>query len=139
MTIRSRTAQLDDASGELTLALAKLELEAAHGTPNKDEQIDFVRDLSRTALRTRIHPWRVRTFQAGILGLASLAGAAFLSDQVPGGTKVGQPVLLGLALLFFLLAGTCLAVYLRQRRLERGWQRREEEAVMAGRNILDEP
>jgi hypothetical protein len=139
MTIRSRTAQLDDASGELTLALAKLELEAAHGIPNQDEQIDFVRDLSRTALRTRIHPWRVRTIQAGILGLASLAGAAFLPDRIPGGMKVGQPILLGFALLCFLLAGTCLVVYLRRRGRERGWQRREEEAVLAGRNILDEP
>jgi hypothetical protein len=139
MTIRTRTLQLDDASGELALSLAKLEMEAARGAANKDEQIDFVRDLSRVTLKARIRPWRMRAIQAGALGLASLAGAAYLPIRFPAVEKVGQPALLGLALLFFLLACACLVVYFRRRRQERRWLRQQEGTIMAGRNILDEP
>jgi hypothetical protein len=139
MTIRTRTMQLDDASGELALSLAKLEMEAARGAANKDEQIDFVRDLSRVALKERIRPWRLRAIQAGALGLASLAGAAYLPNRFPAVAKVGQPALLGLALLFFLLAGAGLVFYFRRRHGERQWLRQHEEAILAGRNVLDEP
>ena len=96
MTIRSRTAQLDDASGELTLALAKLELEAAHGTPNKDEQIDFVRDLSRVALKERIRPWRLRAVQAlkrssDMRAIAALAQTSLWGDDASVRFLPGRP------------------------------------------------
>src|SRR5512133_4355971 len=139
MTIRTRTLQLDDASGELALSLAKLEMETARGAANKDEQIDFVRDLSRVAIRERIRPWRMRAIQAGALGLASLAGAAYIPNRLPAVAKVGEPALLGLALLFFLLAGTCLVVYFRRQRQEQRWLRQHEGAILAGQNVLDEP
>lgn len=137
MTIRSRTARLDDASGELALSLAKLELEAAHGTPNADEQLDFVRDLSRVAVERRVRPWRLRAVQATILALACLAGAAGLSTLWPGAPKETAPILLGLAVLFLLLAGAGLTVYLRRNHQEHEWLRQKEAAIRAGRTILD--
>ena len=139
MTIRSRTAQLDDASGELALALSKLELEAAHHASNKDEQIDFVRDLSRGALRQWIRPWRRRAAQAAGLALISLTGAAILPLRLPAAAKAGEPALHGLAILFALLAIASLTIYFRQRRHERQWLRRKEQAILAGGSILDEP
>lgn len=139
MTIRSRTASLDDASGDLALSLAKLELEAAHGTPNTDEQIDFVRDLSRVADQKRIRPWRLRALQAGALGLASLAGAVLLPSRLAWATETAQPAAFGLSLLFVILAGVCLAIYLQRRREEHRWLRRMEQAVQMGRSVLDEP
>lgn len=138
MTIRSRTARLDDASGELALSLAKLELEAVHGIPNPDEQIDFVRDLSRVAVEKQIRPWRLRAIQATVLGLACLAGAAGLPTLWPGAPGEGRPILLGLGILLILLAGVCLAVYLRRNQREHRWLRQKESAIRAGRTILDE-
>lgn len=139
MTIRTRTMQLDDASGELALSLAKLEMEAARGAANKDEQIDFVRDLSRVALKERIRPWRLRAIQAGALGFIGLAAAAFLPTRWPASAKALELGLLGFTLLCFLLAGTCLVFYFRRRHGERQWLRQHEEAILAGRNVLDEP
>jgi hypothetical protein len=138
MTIRSRTARLDDASGELDLSLAKLELEAAHGTPNADEQLDFVRDLSRVAVEKQIRPWRLRAAQAAILGLACLAGSAGLPTLWPQAPGEAAPILLGLAVLFLLLAGACLTVYLQRNRREHQWLSRKEAIIQAGRTILDE-
>ncbi len=138
MTIRSRTARLDDASGELALSLAKLELEAVHGIPNADEQLDFVRDLSRVAAERRIRPWRLRAAQAALLALACLAGAAGLSTLWPGAPKETAPILLGLAVLFLLLAGAGLTVYLRRNRQEHQWLKQKEAAIRAGRTVLDE-
>lgn len=137
MTIRSRTATLDDVSGDLTLALAKLEMEAAHGTANADEQIDFVRDISRAALEKEVRPWRARAIQALVLGLICLAGAVALpATQVPA--AVGIPALFGLAGLGFLLAGGLLMVYFRRRRHEDNWLQEKEAAIAAGRAILEE-
>ncbi|WP_257306336.1 hypothetical protein [Geothrix campi] len=139
MTIRTRTMQLDDASGELALSLAKLEMEAARGVANKDEQIDFVRDLSRVALKERIRPWRLRATQAGALGVIGLGAAAALPARWPASAKELELALLGLGLLCFLLAGTCLVTYFRRRQDERQWLRQKEEAILAGRNLLNEP
>ncbi|WP_243317084.1 hypothetical protein [Geothrix paludis] len=138
MTIRSRTARLDDASGELALSLAKLELEAAHGAPDPDEQIDFVRDLSRVAVEKRIRPWRLRAIQATILGLACLAGTTGLPTLWPEAPRGAAPILLGLAVLFLLLAGMGLTVYLRLYQREHQWLSQKEAAIRAGRTILDE-
>lgn len=138
MTIRSRTARLDDASGQLALSLAKLELEAAHGTPNADEQLDFVRDLSRVAAERRIRPWRFRAIQATVLALACLGAAAGLPTLWPGAPKEAAPLLLGLAVLFVLLAGASLIVYLRRNHQEHQWLRQKEAVIRAGRTILDE-
>jgi len=138
MTIRSRTARLDDASGELALSLAKLELEAVHGTPNADEQLDFVRDLSRVAVEKGIRPWRLRAIQATLLGLACLAAAGGAPALWPMAPKETAPILVGLALLGLLLASACLTVYFRRNRQEHEWLRQKESIIRAGRNILDE-
>jgi len=138
MTIRSRTARLDDASGDLALSLAKLELEAMQGTPNTDEQLDFVRDLSRVAVEKQIRPWRLRAAQTGILGLACLAGATGLPTLWPLAPEEAAPILVGLAVLFLLLAGACLTVYLRRHHREHQWLKQKEATIRAGRTILDE-
>ncbi len=139
MSIRSRTASLDDASGDLALSLAKLELEAAHGTPNADEQIDFVRDLSRVAVQKRIHPWRVRSLQAVVLGAACVGAFFALPTLQPRAPKEVAPGLLALGAAFFVAAVASLAVALRRGQLERRWLKAMEAAVRAGRTILDEP
>lgn len=139
MTIRTRTMQLDDASGELALSLAKLEMEAARGAANKDEQIDFVRDLSRVALKERIRPWRAWAIRTGLLGLIGLGAAVMLPSRWPASARELELALVGLALLFFLLAGTCLVVSVRRQRQEQRWLRQQEGAIQAGRNVLDEP
>ncbi len=138
MTIRTRVAKLDDVSGELTLTLAKLELEATHGTANKEEQIDFARDLSRAATRKEIRPWKSRGIQAGLLGLASLAGVGAIHAGLPLPFPSGIPILLTLTIVFFFLAGLCLTVFFRRRQRERHWLQRQEASIQSGRSILEE-
>ena len=138
MTIRTRVATLDDMSGELALTLAKLEMEASHGTANHEEQIDFDRDLSRAARRQEVRPWKVRGLQACFLGLACLACAAAIRAGLPLPFGPGLPLLLGIALLCFILAGACLTVSFRRRRREQRWLQRQEAAILSGHSILDE-
>jgi hypothetical protein len=138
MTIRTRVATFDDVSGELALTLAKLEMEAAHGVANNDEQIDFVRDLSRMASRKEVRPWKIRGVQAGLLGLACLACGAAIHAGLPLPFHPELPIPLGLALLFFLLAGICLSVSFRRRRRERRWLQLQEASILAGHSILEE-
>ncbi|HJW44704.1 MAG TPA: hypothetical protein VJ463_09620 [Geothrix sp.] len=138
MTIRSRTATLDGVSGDLARSLAKLDLEAARGAVNADEEIDFVRDLSRAALLKEVSPWRARAMKAGLLALAALAAAAALlvtRTTVPEWTA---PALLALAALALVGAGALYATYLRRRSRERHWLLEKEVAIAAGRPILDE-
>ena len=137
MTIRSRTATLDDVSGELALTLAKLEMEAAHGTANADEQVDFVRDLSRAALEKEVRPWRSRAIRALVFGLACLAGALALPAVQPAAGR-GIPALFGLAALCLVAAGVFLGVFLQRRRREHRWLHEKEMAIAAGRAILEE-
>ena len=138
MTIRTRVAKLDDMSGELNLTLAKLELEATHGTANKDEQIDFVRDLSHAATLKEISPWKSRGIQAGLLGLASLAGLGAIHAGLQLPFAFGMPILLTLTIVFFCLAGLCLTVFFRRRQRERHWLQRQEASIQSGRSILEE-
>lgn len=138
MTIRSRTATLDDVSGELALTLAKLEMEAAHGTANAEEQVDFVRDLSRAALEKEVRPWRSRAVRALVFGLACLAGALALPAAQPSVAGRGIPALFGLAALCLVAAGVFFGVFLQRRRREQHWLREKEVAIAAGRTILEE-
>lgn len=138
MTIRSRTATLDDVSGELALTLAKLEMEAAHGTANTEEQVDFVRDLSRAALEKEVRPWRSRAIRALVFGLACMVGALALPVAQPSAAERGIPALFGLAALCLVVAGAFFGVFLQRRRREQRWLREKEVAIAAGQAILEE-
>ncbi|MBP1772501.1 MAG: hypothetical protein H6P99_1664 [Holophagaceae bacterium] len=138
MTIRSRTAALDGVSGDLARSLAKLDLEAARGAVNADEEIDFVRDLSRAALLKEVGPWRTRALKAGLLGLAALAAAVALRETGAAMPEWTAPALLVLAALALVSAGALYGIYLRHRSRERHWLLEKEVAIAAGRPILDE-
>jgi hypothetical protein len=136
MTIRNRVATLDDFSGELALALSKLELEAAQGSRNQDEQVDFVRDISRTAFAKEVLPWRSHAVKALLFGLACVA----VEGLLPEGLLVGSFRRgLALALIACSLAAslTCMAVYLRRKRLESQWLENQERLIASGRAFLD--
>ena len=135
MTIQSRVARLDDASGELALSLRKLEMEAAQGTASKEEQIDFLHDLHRAVIRRELHPWRLRAWRAAVAGLVFILAALLLP---PGMTyrDIAFPSLAGLGGLALLAAAIFGIIYLRALQKERRWLRREEAAVLGGQPLL---
>ena len=136
MTIRSRVARLDDASGELALSLAKLEMEAARGVPSTDEQIDFLHDLHRATIHKEIQPWRSRSTLAAAVGVVLLAVALLLPPSLPF-RKIALPAAEALAVLAFLAAGGCLGIYVRDLRRERRWLLGQVAAVRGGQPLLD--
>lgn len=138
MTLRTRVASLDDASGELTLSLSKLEMEAARGVANKEEQIDFLHDLHRAVVRKEIQPWRLRARHTALGGAVLVAAALLLPPEMPH-HEVAYPALLALGGLALLGAAAELAVYLRALRRERQWLHREEAAVLNGRPLVGGP
>ena len=138
MTIQSRVARLDDASGELALSLAKLEMEAARGVPSTDEQIDFLHDLHRAAYRREIRPWLSRSGQAAMAGAVLLVLALILPPTLVQ-REIAVPILAAVAGLAFLGAAICLGIYVRDLRRERQWFRRQETEVLAGHSLLRQP
>ncbi len=135
MTIQSRVARLDDASGELGLSLRKLELEAAQGTASKEEQIDFLHDLHRAVIRRELHPWRLRAERAAVAGLVLIIAALLLPTGMTH-RDIVFPSLAGLGGLALLAAATFGIIYLRALQKERRWLRREEAAVLGGQPLL---
>jgi len=136
MNIRIRVARLDDAAGELTLSLRKLEMEAARGATSTDEQIDFLHDLHRAAYRMEIRPWLSRAGQAAGAGIV-LLGAAFLLPSGMPYRGIAFPAAAALAGLAFLGAAIGLGVYVRNLRRERRWFKHEEAEVLAGHPLLN--
>lgn len=136
MSIRSRVVSLDDVSGELDLTLKKLELEAAQGTVPIDEQIDFVRDLSRAAYQKEIRPWRSHGIQALLFGLACLVAGGVLPPTVLP-TAIGRPLTLALMAASVLVWGACLGVYFRKKHQEEQWLRQQELHISSGHPLLD--
>jgi hypothetical protein len=136
MTLRNRVAHLDDASGELALSLAKLEMEAARGVPSTDEQIDFLHDLHRAAYHKEILPWRSRCIQAAAAGAALAIIALFLPPATPF-REIVFPATAALAGLTFLGAAACLGIYTRNLRRARRWLRCQETAALEGKLLLD--
>lgn len=135
MTIQSRVARLDDASGELALSLRKLEMEAAQGTASKEEQVDFLHDLHRAVIRRELRPWRLRARRAGVAGLIFIIAALLLPSDLAY-RDLAFPSLAGLGGLALLAAGTFEIIYLRALQKERRWLRREEAAVLGGQPLL---
>ncbi len=138
MTLSSRVARLDDASGELALSLSKLQLEAARGALNRDEQIDFLHDLHRAAYRREIRPWRGRALQVAAAGLVCLGAAALLPPELAHRGEL-QAALAALAGISLLGAAACLGVFLRRLRRERQWFREQERAVLEGHPLVQAP
>ena len=135
MTLRTRVASLDDASGELALSLSKLEMEAARGVPSKEEQIDFLHDLHRAVVRKEIHPWRLRARHTALGGAILVAASLLLPEEMPY-REVAFPAILALGALSLLGAAAELVIYVRALRKERQWLHREEAAVLNGRPLL---
>lgn len=135
MNLYSRVARLDDASGELTLSLHKLEMEATRGALNREEQIDFLHDLHRAFVRKLLHPWRSRARRLAVVGVL-LALAALMLPLDLAHRDLVFPAGLGLGGVLLVAAGTCLILYLRGLREERRWLHHEEAEVQAGHSIL---
>jgi hypothetical protein len=138
MSLQTRVARLDDASGELTLSLRKLEMEAARGMPNRDEQIDFLHDLHRAAYRVEIHPWRTRAWRGAVVGLLVAGGTLLLPPGIPRKAII-EGALLALGGLSLATAVACLGVFFRNLARERRWFRQREAEVLAGRSLLEAP
>lgn len=135
MTIQSRVARLDDASGELALSLRKLEMEAARGVPSTEEQIDFLHDLHRAVVLRELRPWRLRARRTALAGLVLLILALLLPPEMAY-REIAFPALAGLGALGLATAAALGATYLRALQKERRWLHREEAEVLGGHPLL---
>ncbi len=135
MNLQSRVARLDDASGELTLSLHKLEMEAARGVPNPEEQIDFLHDLHRAVVRKELHPWRTRALRAAVAGGVLVLGALLLPPGLAH-REIAVPATAGLGGLALVGALVFEGVYLRALRKERRWLRHEEAEILGGHLLV---
>jgi hypothetical protein len=136
MSLQGYVTRMDDYSGELVQALAKLEIEKSRGTINKDEQIDFIRDLTRAVYKKDIHPWRSRCLNTFFPGLLLIVASRLLPARIPHQQVVGL-VLLCLAIVALLFSAYCLRAFLQKKRRELGWLASLEEKVNRGGSIFD--
>lgn len=136
MSLQGYVTRMDDYSGELGQALAKLEIEKTRGTIGKDEQIDFVRDLRRAVDKKDIQPWRSRCLNTFIAGLVLVLVSKFLPARIPRHEIFGLVLLvLGIAALLF--SAYALKVFLQKKRREMGWLNSLEAKVSSGGSIFD--
>ena len=135
MTIQSRVARLDDASGELGLSLRKLEMEAAQGTASTDEQIGFLHDLHRAVVSRELRPWLLRAERAALAGLVLLIAALLLPAGLAD-RDILFPSVAGLGGVALLAAATFGVIYVRALQREHRWLQHEEAAVLGGHPLL---
>lgn len=136
MTIKNFAARLDDYTGSLSQAVEKLEIERAHGTLNRDEQIDLIGDLRQVVRRRLIHPWRRRALTALTLGLLLLV-ATFLLPPVWPQILLLRWIAAGLGILFLAWGGYGAGKAHHYRHLECVWLRDLEAAVQMGGTVFD--
>lgn len=134
MSLQGYVTRMDDYSGELVQALAKLEIEKSRGTLNKDEQIDFIRDLRRAVYKKDIQPWRSRCLNTFLAGLVIAVVSKFLPARIPHFYGL---LLVILALVVLLFSAYALKVFLQKKRRELGWLASLEEKINGGGTIFD--
>jgi hypothetical protein len=94
--------RLDDGSGELALALAKLQLQQTRGLTCEDEEADFIEDLFAAAQRKEIRPIKVRGAQSASAAALLLVGSGLLPliAEVPESALIGLRIAAALAFVY---------------------------------------
>lgn len=136
MTLHGRVADLDDYSGELAQALAKLEIERARGTLNVEEQADFIQDLRKAALRKWVAPWRSRGLGAFVASLA-LMGLSAIHPLWTSGREPFRHGVLGAACAALVFGGFAWGRAFANGKREERWLKGLESAIKDGKSILD--
>jgi|GEM_PF-499948 len=139
MTLQARVSRLDDYSGELTHALAKLEIERSRGALDRDQQADFLVDLWKAVELRDLRPMRNRAlFDLGASGL-TLVMVALLVYRGVGFHHLTLLVVLTLGLLVVTvgMTGWRFNLYLRRRRHDLRWFSSLKAAVDSGGTIFD--
>lgn len=128
MNLRARVSRLDDYSGDLGHALAKLEIERARGAQNREEQEDFLGDLRAAVERRDLRPLRNRALLDLLLLATGLLGFLVLPPQTENRYLLAA-VFLGVAALGAALALWRIIAFYRRRKHDQAWLRELEERL----------
>ncbi len=136
MMLHVRVSRVDDYAGELIQGLRKLEAEKARGVLNREEQEDFLLDLSKAIERNDLRPLRTRSLLDLLLAVLTAAAAALLSWKLPE-DHLPHGVLLALCILSLGMALWRYRLYHRRQLHDRAWLRHLQSAVAGGGTIFD--
>lgn len=135
-SIKAFAESLDDYTGALTQEVEKLAIERAHGTLNREEQLDLLGGLQKALEERLIRPWRKRAWMGLLLGLVLAGAGIVLPEGWPNGTllRAGAAACAAFPLV---LAGYG-ALRIRKYRLDQGtWLKRLETTVKKGGSVFD--
>lgn len=136
MNLRARVSRLDDYSGDLGHALAKLEIERARGAQNREEQEDFLGDLRAAVERRDLRPLRNRALLDLLLLATGLLGFLILPPQMSHRYLLAG-VFLGVAALGAGLALWRILAFLKRRKHDLAWLRDLETRLARTGSIFE--
>ncbi len=136
MNIKNYVTRLDDYSGELARNLATLEMAHVNGAVDRTEQLDFIAEVKRAAIRRDLRPWRTRSIWATCTGLGLLVLSGVMACLLPSPSVWPRAIGL-LAALPLGIGGGCYMAYSRRRKSSTAWFRSLEGSIQGGASLFD--
>ncbi len=136
MNIKTYVTRLDDYSGELARNLAMLEMAHVNGAVDRNQQLDFIAEVQRAAIRRDLRPWLMRSIWATCAGLGLLALSRTMAYLLLNPGVWPRTIGLLAALALGIGGGSYLA-YSRRRKNSNAWFQSLEDSIQGGASLFD--